>query len=89
MAVLHGTMTGAEVDALRLSLKKKLSAVSDLPLHTVAFRVVLAWLTTAGQAPLELDGFGLFLTILLSLSRFPSVDIVVYCGERGNCTTDV
>jgi hypothetical protein len=36
--VLHGTMTDAEVDALRLPLKKKLSSVSDRPAHIVAFR---------------------------------------------------
>jgi hypothetical protein len=29
--VLHGEMTGAEVDALRLPLRKKLTAISDLP----------------------------------------------------------
>jgi hypothetical protein len=38
---LHGAMTGAEVDALRLPLKKKLSSVFDLPAHIVAFRGVL------------------------------------------------
>ncbi len=37
MTVLHGTMTGAEVDALRQPLKKKLSVVSDLPSH-ISFR---------------------------------------------------
>ncbi len=42
MTFLHGTMTGAEVDALRQPLKKTLSAVSDLPSHIVAFRGVLA-----------------------------------------------
>ncbi len=68
MTVLHGTMTGAEVNALRQPLKKKLSAVSDLPSHIVAFRGVLAWLATAGQAPIELDAFRLFLT---TLSPFP------------------
>jgi hypothetical protein len=31
MMVLHGEMTGAEVDALRLPLRKKLTAISDLP----------------------------------------------------------
>ena len=38
MTLLHGTMTGAEVDALRIPLKKKLTAISDLPRHIVAFR---------------------------------------------------
>ncbi len=49
MTGIHGTMTGAKVDALRLPLKKKLSAVSDLPAHIVAFRGVLARLATANQ----------------------------------------
>jgi hypothetical protein len=31
MTALHGAMTGVEVDALRLPLKKKLSALADLP----------------------------------------------------------
>jgi hypothetical protein len=52
MTLLHGTMTGAEVDALRLPLRKKLSAISDLPGHIVAFRGTLGRLTTVGQAPL-------------------------------------
>jgi hypothetical protein len=47
MTLLHGTMTGAEVDALRQPLKKKLSTVSDLPSHIVAFRGVLVRLETA------------------------------------------
>ncbi len=41
MTVLHGTMAGAEVDALRVPLKKKLTAISDLPGHIVAFRGTL------------------------------------------------
>jgi hypothetical protein len=68
MTALHGTMTGAEVDALRLPLKKKLSAIDDLPAHIVTFRGHLARLTTAGQAPLALDAYRLFLA---SLSPFP------------------
>jgi hypothetical protein len=68
MTALHGTMTGAEVDALRLPLKKKLSALADLPAHIVTFRGHLARLTTAGQAPLALDAYKLFLA---SLSPFP------------------
>ena len=55
MTLLHGTMTGAEVDALRLPLRKKLTAIADLPSHIVAFRGTLGRLTTVGQAPLELD----------------------------------
>ena len=61
-------MTGAEVDALRLPLKKKLTALADLPAHIVLFRGHLARLTTAGQAPLDLDAYRLFLA---SLSPFP------------------
>ena len=68
MTALHGTMTGAEVDALRLPLKKKLAALADLPAHIVLFRGHLARLTTAGQAPLDLDAYRLFLA---SLSPFP------------------
>ena len=58
MTVLHGTMTGAEVDALRLIL----------PAHIVTFRGALAHLATAGQAALPLDVFRLFLT---TLTPFP------------------
>jgi hypothetical protein len=55
MTVLHGEMTGAEVDALHLPLRKKLTAISDLPGHIVAFRGTLGRLATVGQAPLPLD----------------------------------
>ena len=48
MTALHGALTGAEVDALRLPLKKKLSALADLPAHIVTFRGHLARLTSAG-----------------------------------------
>ena len=68
MTALHGALTGAEVDALRLPLKKKLSALADLPAHIVTFRGHLARLATAGQAPLALDAYRLFLA---SLSPFP------------------
>jgi hypothetical protein len=68
MTALHETMTGAEVDALRLPLKKKLSSVADLPAHILTFRGHLARLTTPGQAPLALDAYRLFLA---SLSPFP------------------
>ncbi len=68
MTALHGTMTGAEVDALRLPLKKKLAALVDLPAHIVTFRGHVARLNTAGQAPLALDAYRLFLA---SLSLFP------------------
>ncbi len=68
MTTLHGVMTGAEVDALRLPLKKKLSAVSDLPSHVVTFRGVLARLANAGQTTLPFDVYRLFLT---TLTPFP------------------
>jgi hypothetical protein len=68
MTALHGTMTGPEVDALRLPLKKKLSAIADLLAHIVTFRRHLDRLTTAGEAPLALDAYRLFLA---SLSPFP------------------
>ena len=68
MTVLHGTMTGAEVDALRIPLKKKLAAISDLPGHIVSFRGTLDRLATVGQAPLELDVYRWFLA---TLSPFP------------------
>ena len=67
MTALHGTMTGAEVDALHLPLKKKPAALADLPAHIVTFRGNLARLNTAGQAPLALDAYRLFLA---SLSPF-------------------
>ena len=68
MTLLHGTMTGAEVDALRIPLKKKLTAISDLPGHIVAFRGTLGRLATVGQAPLDLDVYRWFLA---TLSPFP------------------
>jgi hypothetical protein len=68
MTALHGTVTGAEVDLLRLPLKKKLSSLADVPVHIVLFRGHLTRLTTAGQAPLDLDAYRLFLA---SLSSFP------------------
>ncbi len=68
ITVLHGTMTGAEVDALRLPLRKKLTAISDLPGHIVAFRGTLGRLATVGQAPLALDVYRWFLA---TLSPFP------------------
>jgi hypothetical protein len=68
MTVLHGAITGAEVDALHLPLKKKLTAVSEHPAHIVTFRGYLARLATVRQAPLVLDAFRLFLA---SLSPFP------------------
>jgi hypothetical protein len=60
MTALHEKMTGAE-DALHPSLKKKLSSLADLPAHIITFRGHLARLTTAGQAPLVLDAYRLFL----------------------------
>ena len=68
MTVFHGAVTGVEVDALRRPLKKKMTALADLPAHIVAFRGHLARLTTAGQAPLALDAHRLFLA---TLSSFP------------------
>ncbi len=83
-------MTGAEVDTLRLPLKKKLFAVSDLPSHIVTFRGVVARLATAGQPLLQLDKWVPFGPHRpLPFPRFPPVRIVVYCGERSNCATDV
>ena len=68
MTLLHGVMTGAEVDALRLPLRKKLTAIADLPSHIVAFRGTLGRLTTVGQIPLALDAYRWFLA---TLSPFP------------------
>ncbi len=68
MTALHGALMGVEVDALRLLLKKKFLALADLPAHIATFRGHLARLTTAGQAPLALDAYRLFLA---SLSSFP------------------
>jgi hypothetical protein len=61
-------MTGAEIDALRLLLRRKLTASSDLPGHIVAFRTTLGRLATVGQALLALDVYRWFLAIL---SPFP------------------
>ncbi len=68
MTVFHGTMTGAEVDALRQPLRKNLTAISDLPGHIVAFRGTLDRLATVGQASLALDVHYWFLA---TLSPFP------------------
>jgi hypothetical protein len=68
MTALHGALTGVEVDALRLPLKKNLSALADFPANIVTFRGHFARLTTARQAPLALDAYRLFLA---SLSSFP------------------
>jgi hypothetical protein len=89
MTRLHGTMTGAEVDLLRLPLKKKLSSLADLPAHIVLLRGHLARLTTAGQAPLDLDAYRWFLASLSSFPVFPPVYFIVYGGQRGNWTADV
>ncbi len=77
MTVLHGTMTGAEVDALRLPLRKKFTAISDLPGHIVlvAFRGTLGRLATVGQAPLALDVYRWFLA---TLSPFPVSSSTLY-----------
>jgi hypothetical protein len=89
MTVLHGTMTGADVDTLRQPLKQKLSAVSDLSSHIVAFRGVLARLATAGQAPLELDAFRLFLTTLFPFPVFHQYTLLFTVAHGGDCATDV
>ncbi len=101
MTAFHGVMTGAEVEALRQPLKKKLSAVSDLPSHIVTFRGVLARLANAGQAThptVRCVPFVTHPTVRCvpfvpchrhPIPRFPAVYIIVYCGERGNCATDV
>ncbi len=46
MTALYETMRGAEVDALCLPLRKKLTTISDLPGHIVAFRGALGRLAT-------------------------------------------
>jgi hypothetical protein len=70
MTALHGAMAGAEVDALRLSLKKKLTVLAELPAPIVMFREHLARLTTAGHAPLVFDAYRLFLASLCPFSVF-------------------
>ena len=90
MTALHGVLTGAEVDALRLPLRKKLTAIADLPSHIVAFRGTLGRLTTVGQVPLALDAYRWFLATLSPFPVFqPTVYFVVYCGTRGNCAANV
>jgi hypothetical protein len=68
MTALHGTMTGTEVDTLRLPLRKKLTAIADLPSHIVAFRGTFGRFTTVGQISLALDAYRWFLA---TLSPFP------------------
>jgi hypothetical protein len=53
MTLLHGTMMGAEVDALRLPLRKKLTSISDLPGHIMAFRGTLGRLATTSNSRLS------------------------------------
>jgi hypothetical protein len=86
MTALHGTLTDVEVDALRLPLKKKLSALTDLPAHIVKFRGHLARLTTAGQAPLALDAYRLFLVSLSSFPVFHQYTFIVNGDLRGYAT---
>jgi hypothetical protein len=70
MNALRGALTDAEVDALRVALKKHISALVDLPAHFVTFRGHLARLTKARQAPLALDAYRLFLASLFSFPVF-------------------
>jgi hypothetical protein len=55
---------------LRLPLRKKLTAISDVPGHIVAFRGTLGRLATVGQAPLALHVYRWFLTNLSPLPVF-------------------
>jgi hypothetical protein len=57
-------------------MKKKLSSLSELPAHIVTFRGLLARLITAGQAPLVLDAYILFLA---SLSPCSTSSILLHC----------
>ncbi len=63
MTLLHGTMTDAEVDTLRLLLRKKLTAIFDLPGHIVAFRGTL----------------GVYRWFLATLPPFPFSNSTLYC----------
>ncbi len=85
MTVLHGMMTGAEVDALRLPLRKKLTAISDLLGHIVAFRGTLGRLATVGQAPLALDVYRWFLATLSPFPVFQQYTLLF----TGNCAANV
>ncbi len=78
-----------EVDALRLPLKKKLSAIFELPAHIVTFRGHLARLATAGQALLVLDAYRLLLASLSPFPVFYPVYFIVYGDQRGNWTANV
>ncbi len=75
-------MTGVEVDALRLPLKKKLLAISELPAHIVTFRGHLARLATVGQAPLVLDAYRLFLAALSPFPVFHQYNLL-FTGTNG------
>ena len=83
MTVLHGEMTGAEVDALRLPLRKKLTAIADLPSHIVAFRGTLGRLTTVGQVPLALDAYRWFLATLSPFPVFQQYTLLFFTVAHG------
>jgi hypothetical protein len=83
MTALHGVMTGAEVDALRQPLKKKLSAVSDLPSHIVTFRGVLARLANAEQATLPFNVYRLFLATLTPFPVFQQLYTLLFTVANG------
>jgi hypothetical protein len=81
MIALNRTMTGAEVDALHLPLRKKLTAIADLPSHIVAFRGTLGRLTTVDQVPLALDTYRWFLA---TLSLFPNSTLCCLPGTMAH-----
>jgi hypothetical protein len=89
---LYRAIAGVEVDALRLPLKKKLSAISELPAHIATFRRHLARLIIAGQgqAPPSRDRcVQTVYSISLPFPRFSLVYSVAYCDKRGNCSANV
>ena len=88
MTVLHGEMTGAEVDALRLPLRKKLTAIADLPSHIGRTEEPLAgshrWPSSSCARCVPV-----VTCYPLPLPRVPTVYFIVYCSTRGNCAANV
>jgi hypothetical protein len=60
MTSLHGTIAGTKIDAMRVSLKKKLTSISDIPSYFVAFSAGIARLVTAGRQESGNSGIRVF-----------------------------
>jgi uncharacterized membrane protein YgcG len=67
---MHSNYTQIDIDHLRLPLAVPLSALTDFRQHVATFRNAIAALHRAGQQPLPLEQFQLFLATLRSFPQF-------------------